>query len=332
MLPYYYALNTTTGELVPVDVYIDSGENIRPINYFGLLDEYASAGNRTKYAGVSAISTAEKNKLMESLYNYNMHLDWKHEAAGENNRRNYFAREKSITEALAKEKMFGAYAYDTDGTPVTVPIDVVDIDDEGTAKVQQVETQLIYGLTIPFGGEFVLGNSQLIRLNCRPDKDELDGGRARTFIGTSEVTALHEDINLGDETNLNGNDPLLYARHGQRWHLTLGLPSSSQFVAYRNGNRIQPNQLIEKDGELIYAVEEFKADARGNCDWVILMTADIKVMGSVYNLQYSQGIDNGMYEAQNGHRFCFGDDIPTVIGVYGIGNTTKPDIDIMQTH
>lgn len=146
------------------------------------------------------------------------------------------------------------------------------------------------------------------------------------------MTALHEDINLDDETNLNGNNPLLYARHGQRWHLTLGLPSSAQFVAYRNGVRIQPNQLIEKDGELIYAVEEFKADARENCGWVILMTADIKVMGLVYNLQYSQGSDNGMYEAQNGRRFCFGDDIPTVIGVYGIGNTTKPDIDIMQTH
>lgn len=29
------------------------------------------------------------------------------------------------------------------------------------------------------------------------------------------MTALHEDINLDDETNLNGNNPLLYARHGQ---------------------------------------------------------------------------------------------------------------------
>ncbi len=331
VLPYYYVLNINTGELVPVDVYADSGEQITAINYFGLMDAYAS-GKHGEYAG-SFGSWADAEELMGTLYNYNMHLNWQEEATGGKNRRNYWLREKSITEALAKERMFGVYAFDTDGTPVEVPGTFITFDEDGNPYTMEGSSQLVYNLTIPFGGEFVLGNSQLVRLNCLPDKDELDGGRARTFIGTSTVTALHGDINLHDETNLNGNNPLLYSVHGQRWHLTLGLPSSAQFVAYRNGVHVKPNKLIEtEDGGVIYANEEFKADARGNCDWVVLMTADIKVLGSVYNLEYNQGSDNGMYEAPNGNKFYFGDDIPTLIGVYGLGNTTTPDIDIMQTH
>lgn len=331
VLPYYYALNINTGELVPVDVYADSGEQITAINYFGMMDAYAS-GKHGKYAGAFG-SRADAEELMETLYNYNMHLNWQEEATGGKNRRNYWNPEKSITEALAKDRMFGVYAYDRDGAPVEVPGTFLTFDEDGNPYTVEGSSQLVYNLTIPFGGEFVLGNSQLIRLNCLPDKDELDGGRARTFIGSSAVTALHENINLHDETNLNGNNPLLYSRHGQRWHLTLGLPSSAQFVAYRNGVHVKPNKLIEtEDGSVIYANEEFKADARGNCDWVVLMTADIKVLGSVYNLEYNQGSDNGMYEAPNGNKFYFGDDIPTLIGVYGLGNTTTPDIDIMQTH
>lgn len=82
----------------------------------------------------------------------------------------------------------------------------------------------------------------------------------------------------------------------------------------------------------MYARDEFKPDNTGACDYVILMTADIKVLGDVYNLCYSQGTDNGVFRASNGNTFRFSNDIPTLLGVYGIGDTNTPDLDIMQTH
>ncbi len=138
------------------------------------------------------------------------------------------------------------------------------------------------------------------------------------------MTALHEDINLDDETNLNGSDPLLYARHGQRWHLTLGLPSSAQFVAYRNGVRIQPNKLIEKDGEILLEKEledseskEERAD-RSLLDmesiWDFAMTVDIEDVRTVLERQIKCNSAIAEEGLRGEYGACMG---KTLLDVYG---------------
>ncbi len=313
VIPYYYALNVRTGTLTPVDVYADTGDRVKAIQYFGLYDLMET--DRPKFD--------ELNRL---LYAYNMTLNWTRESG----RRNYTKEEQRQTEGVSADSRFGSFAYDADGSMVMRPVNLYD-EENGTYRPG--ETPLVYNLTIPYGNvDFVTGTEQLVYVDCEPGANSSDGGRARTFIGSSTVTALGKEINGGCETNLSDADSGDYQVKGQRWHLTLGLPSTAEFVAYRGQRHVNPNELITVDGKEIYAGDEFKADENGDCDYVILMTADIRIIGDVYDLSYSQGGDNGVYRADNGSVFQFGDDIPTLLGVYGIGNTTTPDIDIMQTH
>ena len=286
--PYYYALNTNTGVLTPVDVYIGSGEKAEPINYFGLL--------------ANGTDTVEYATLYPKLYSYVMNLDWTEESA----RRNYTEEERYVTETTGQRLQ--TLVYDSDGEPI---VQKIYNENTGTYEDYYVKRQI----DLPNGNYFTLGNSQLLYAQ----------GRARTFIGTSQVTAVN--INGSHETELNDSDPLLYYMKGQRWHLTLGLPSSSIFVAYRNGERITPNQLITtSEGNNIYARDEFTSG-----EYVILMTADIRILGSVYDLQYSQKEDNGTIVV-NGKTFHFGNEIPTVLAVYDNASSSSVDYDIMQTH
>lgn len=320
VIPYYYALNTKTGEITPVDVYADSGSTVLPINYSGLFNAWADGSGNTQ-------PPKDFTELSTSLYAYNMSLNWQKESG----RRNYKEIEKDHTEQLATDTHYGTFAYDGNGNLVMRPVTTYD---EETGTYESGENPLVYNLTIPYGDvDFVLGTEQLLYVNCEPTANGDDGGRARTFIGSPRVTALHTDINGDNNTNLLGTTDKDYYLKAQRWHLTLGLPSSAKFVAYRGGKHLSPNDTITTpDGNTIYAADEFKPDDKGACDYVILMTADIKVLGDTYNLEYRQGKDNGVYRASNGNVFKFGDEIPTLIAVYGIGDTTTPDLDIMQTH
>ena len=136
---------------------------------------------------------------------------------------------------------------------------------------------------------------------------------------------MAENINNSHETELGNCDQFFYNEKGQRWHLTLGLPSTSIFVAYRNGKRTNPyEQITTNEGDTIYAKDEFTSD-----DYVFLMTADIRVIGDVYDLKYSQGKDNGVFYL-DGNQYSLGDEIPTLLAIYQ-GNSTV-DYDIRQTH
>lgn len=319
VIPYYYALNIKTGALTPVDVYIDSGNQVQPINYFHLVDDLANSSEGTE-------ENQNAKALADTLYSYNMTLNWSKESG----RRNYSSLEKDHTESLASDNTYGSFAYDANGNMVMRPVTLYN-EENGTYTAG--ETPLVYNLTIPYGDmDFVLGTEQLLYISCEPTATSNDGGRARTFIGSSTVTALGNDINGKNETNLSGTSDKDYWVRGQRWHVTLGLPSTAEFVAYRGGKHTNPNELITVNNKTMYARDEFKPDDSGACDYVVLMTADIKVLGDVYNLSYSQGTNNGVFRASNGNTFRFSDDIPTILGIYGIGDTNTPDLDIMQTH
>lgn len=134
-------------------------------------------------------------------------------------------------------------------------------------------------------------------------------------------------MNGGTETNINGSlaaENFMY--NAQRWHLSLGLPSSAAYVAYRNKTHLNPLDTITVDGKIVKAMDEFKSD-----NYVIVMTAHINVIGDKYTLGYDQGADNGVIYIK-GKKYAFGNNIPTVLGVYDASTSATIDIDFVGTH
>ena len=158
--PKYYALDTWTDTLIPVDVYINSEEETNPINYFGLMDEYG---------------TDRYEKLSKDIYDYTMNINWRDESV----RRNYSTEENKET-TLMSERL-GKTVFNSDGTPVLK-----------TDPETGLESEVKQPLEIPHGDNFRLGNTQFLYL----------GDRAKTFIGNSKVTALHNDINGSNNQEL----------------------------------------------------------------------------------------------------------------------------------
>lgn len=320
--PKYYALDTWTDTLIPVDVYINSEEETNPINYFGLMNEYG---------------TDRYKKLSKDIYDYTMNINWRDESA----RRNYSTEENKET-TLMSERL-GKTIFNADGTPVTK------VDPE-----TGLESEVKQPLEIPHGDNFRLGNTQFLYL----------GDRAKTFIGNSKVTALHNDINgsnnqelfkdfsaIGQDEGKNDVTEDMYYYHAQRWHATLGLPSSVRFVdaSDKNGDGLadhkDPYDTITFEGEKMYAWEQFdeeKDNGKNKGRYVYLETADITAIGEVFNLKYDQGEDNGTFDIiskdKNGNKstkhYSFGNEIPTLLALYGNGTNgnSNQDYDIIQTH
>lgn len=320
--PKYYALDTWTDTLIPVDVYINSEEETNPINYFGLMNEYG---------------TDRYEKLSKDIYDYTMNINWRDESA----RRNYSTEENKET-TLMSERL-GKTILKEDGTPLTK------VDPE-----TGLESEVKQPLEIPHGDNFRLGNTQFLYL----------GDRAKTFIGNSKVTALHNDINgsnnqelfkdfsaIGQDEGKNKVTEDMYYYHAQRWHSTLGLPSSVRFVdaSDKNGDGLadhkNPYDTITFEGEKMYAWEQFdeeKDNGKNKGRYVYLETADITAIGEVFNLKYDQGKDNGTFDIiikdKNGNKstkhYSFGNEIPTLLALYGNGTNgnSNKDYDIIQTH
>ena len=130
----------------------------------------------------------------------------------------------------------------------------------------------------------------------------------------------------------------MYYYHAQRWHSTLGLPSSVRFTDARDkdgdglADHVDPYDTIVFDGKTMYAWEQFDSE-RYPGRYVYLETATITALGDVYNLRYSQGKDNGVFKVGN-KTYVFGDEIPTLLAIYGDGKqaTSTQDYDIIQTH
>lgn len=334
VIPYFYALNKTSGELTPVDVYINNDGNTQPINYFGLYSEYMDDNGNYK-EGYDA--------LTDKLYKYTMYLNWTDEAA----RRNYTAGGKEASNTDAVRDYFIEPVRDSEGEITTYKY-----------------------LTVPFGNFYNLGSLQCLQ----------PGVRARTFVGSSQISAIKEQasrlgitangINGGIETNLDNEFVSeMFYHQAQRWHLSIGVPSSSTFVAYREkGIHLAPEDnwyvasyvedgvtktkqfskafltasVADKEYDvgtafLISGTEytitnEYQAgkEYNDNDDYVILMTADIKAIGDEWNLKYSTGNDNG-YITVDGTTYTFDGTIPTFIAAYDT-KSSLVDISTQHTH
>lgn len=147
--PYFYALDTQTGELSPVDVYMTENDECKAINLF-------DAVNDPSWDEYNADGTAADTNIQRKITDYQVKLNWQLEKA----RRNYGQAEKWITTMVAEsygteiegtERNVNTFTFSTDGDGV--PIEYTG-SDKGTAKVYNdcilydtVSAEEIEGLT-----------------------------------------------------------------------------------------------------------------------------------------------------------------------------------------
>ena len=145
-------------------------------------------------------------------------------------------------------------------------------------------------LEIPHGDYYSIGTVQILRA----------GREARTFIGTNRTAWELETFNGSDDTNFDRKfESIMYNKQAQRWHLKLGLPSSSVFTFYEKGKHLKPMDEV-KYGNTTKPAYQVIADSK--C-YHIVMTANIKALGSIWNLGYMQNLDGKMKPAETGKQW-----------------------------
>lgn len=155
-------------------------------------------------------------------------------------------------------------------------------------------------LTTPSGNYVDIGNAQRLVL----DK------KARTFIGSTQTNGVSYDG--------NGVIPRLeFEQQAQRWHMKFGLPSSTVFV--------ESGKTPTK--------ENLDATQSGNS--VVLLTADIISIGSVYTLRWDQpGVSSFSVTKDNASRTfnIRNSGIPPVIAIYDLSETSQIDVTVKGNH
>lgn len=242
---------------------------------------------------------------IESIYNFTTYLKWREEAI----RRMVSTEESYMTSKVVP------YFRDADDNNLLQPV---------------VE-------------DYILGNAQFLQMN----------GKARTFVG-GETTYYKPGTNTVDElgfkyglknysaggrawstvarddsTGIYFNptgmiEAVKWWAETQRWHFTLSLPSSAVFIAAGTKPTTESIQKMQND------------------DYVILSTADIRSLGSVWNLRYTQ--ESSSFNVMQGgtvynieipetvtidghvHR------IPVPIIVYRTNDKLASDVDIIANH
>lgn len=242
---------------------------------------------------------------IESIYNFTTYLKWREEAI----RRMVSTEEQYMTSKVVP------YFRDADDNNLLQPV---------------VE-------------DYILGNAQFLQMN----------GKARTFVG-GETTYYKPGTNTVDElgfkyglknysaggrawstvarddsTGIYFNptgmiEAVKWWAETQRWHFTLSLPSSAVFIAAGTKPTTESIQKMQND------------------DYVILSTADIRSLGSVWNLRYTQESssfnvmkDGTVYNIEipetvtiDGHVHR----IPVPIIVYRTNDKLASDVDIIANH
>lgn len=294
VVPEYYGVDIHTGEFFPVDVYIYYDNAYYPINIWGLMTD----------EDIHTWGPEGSGYDLSSIYNFATILRWNQEKI----RRMVTPAEDYMTNQL-REKYVSYVAENT--------WDYLDI---------------------PSGNSYVMGNAQFLQLN----------GNARTFVGGettystlmnySRGNALREHLfddyneasgklwaigsgkaNSGVSVDDNGIyhnpggliDASQWWEAAQRWHLTLGLASSSVFV--RSGLEPTTENIAELQTK----------------DYVVLSTVDIRALGTVWNLIYTQENGSITVTDENGIKITI--DIPEKIVINGHEHVIPPALVVYQT-
>lgn len=322
VVPKYYALKVTDRDLdnvpakynvpkgtyVPLDVYSNEDGSFQPVNIFN------NAGN-----GNPNISNIP-------MFDYVFNLDWTEES----NRRNYTLEEVARTNRVKEH--YKSITYDLSG-----------VQEGGDYNPEDLPILEILEYTIPEGRSNYLGTCQYI----------LMGAEHRTFIGSpnsydnnpggdaiwsSRAGVSNFGVDKGaypnayDPDSVRAIEDIHFERAVQRWHGKLGLPSSSVFVPHGE-------TLGEDTMEWIQGKNED--------DWVIVCTAEMIAIGTIWNIHYSQpwftqmkiyGETYSTGAHYPGHRVenGAGDSVPCsqclppIIAVFG--KTSVEDVEIVQIY
>lgn len=270
VIPYYYAidLNDANSPLVPLDVYIKTGGVYKPINIWGNVD----SNGECKF---------------KDYYPFTYQINWKDEFK----RRKYSDNEANITNYIASKykKIYVTNSSSTSGMNFTQ----TDLD---KSKVEK-------RFSIPEGHEKLIGTAQSLYLG---KIDNLtSGGESRTFVGSPLTYPKIVCDENGDNAKFSnhyvsysyyikdylsgymGGDYYTmsdWAKRAQRWHYSLGLPSSAVFVPH---NTASDSKSTWTEADLTPVTTENMDRVSGD-SMVILMAVDIIAQGNLYVLQWQR--------------------------------------------
>ena len=342
IVPKYYALKVTDekvvglpdlpeyqdkGSIIPVDVYMtlkgDDGSDV-----FALINKNGNAGNGNSNIGGL------------NIHDYILNLEWSTETV----RRNYGLEEQERTRVVQRFFMIQLRGGIDPEETLQDDYDFGNMDDEVTGEIYY---------TIPNGEVQLLGSAQYMLLD----------GNHRTFVGSSKTYGstvngtveehtywnLIKDLStdFGIEKNIVNKNGLRYFNEAQfntavqRWHWKVGVPSSAIFIPSIYSALTSENSQVFMNKSLDGLNDNF----------VILCTAEVIAVGTVWSIAYSQPWINGLSvngetfrltkhnnieDGYPGHRdendssleceYC----IPPIIAVFGA--SSSQDIEILHTH
>ncbi|GKX28642.1 hypothetical protein SH1V18_11220 [Vallitalea longa] len=162
--------------------------------------------------------------------------------------------------------------------------------------IRVTETGDAVPIDIPRDNGYKYGITQILQLK----------ERNRTFIGTT--TEDGEDFNPGNKI-----PEYDYNRQAQRWHFSVGVPSSSVFV--EAGKELTKTNM----------------DKVMNNKTVILATLDIKASGNTYVLEYKHPEGNNTIDIV-GKKYNISSIKHNVVGIYSSEKSSAEDLDTSGTH
>ena len=322
VVPKYYALkvtdrnlenvpaeyNVAKGTYVPLDVYSNEDGTYSPVNIFN------NAGN-----GNPNISNIP-------MFDYTFNLDWTEES----NRRNYTLEEIARTNRV--REYYKTVLYDLSG-----------IEEGADYNPEDLPILDIVEYTVPNGRTNYLGTCQYILMGAEHrtfigSPNSYDNNAGGNAIWTSRAGTTNFGVDKGNfenAYNIGGGraiEDIYFERAVQRWHGKLGLPSSSVFVPHGQEVTIDSMEWIQGENEE---------------DWVIVCTAEIIAVGTVWNIHYSQPWFTKMtiygdtystgahypghrVENANGDSVPCSQCLPPIIAVFG--KTSVDDVEIVQIY
>lgn len=202
----------------------------------------------------------------------------------ESKRRMYTKKEEDASQAVQKVYFYNA------------------AEDEGSMENPGTSTNIL----LPHGIKYLHGTANMLFLR----------DRNRTFIGTRN--------RYGTNTETDNRIPeVKFHRQAQRWHFTLGLPSTATFV--RQGEACTPENIAKYDMD------------KG----VIVVALDIKSKGTVWTLGYDGTpvgersfylFDNNTTKISWEDAGANGPEDKTVVLVYTNSKTSRNDLSTEGTH
>lgn len=220
VLPYYYKLDLSTGEIIPLDVYKEEQ------GVYKLLNRYKGA---------------DDDKMPEDIYDLRVVLDWEKEYK----RRNYTLLESEITRKTSE--VMGENIYDLMKPPT-------EYDENGNKVPNILGVVGTQEMTVPKGEYTSLGNYQRV-VGDKTARTFVGTEYTHGQYKNPDKFADGQD-KTDPEFNPKGSKTEEFNYGAQRWHLKIGLPTGSEFVKHGDAPTLKNRKAIkETDGVVLLAAD-----------------------------------------------------------------------------